>query len=59
MNHKVVLDLSKPDCHVCGAKLRRNLTTEKERCVNPKCQVCNIDFNISYVTNIMGTEGNS
>ena len=45
----MVLDLSKPNCHVCGARLRRNLTTKKDRCVNPKCQVRNIDFNITYV----------
>ena len=51
MNSGRVLDLSKPNCHVCGAKLRRNLTTKKDRCVNHRCQVFGIGFNITYVEN--------
>lgn len=43
-----VIDLSKPNCHVCGCKLIRNMTKEQEWCVNIGCQVRKIKFNIPY-----------
>ena len=43
-----VRDLSKPDCHVCGERLIRDMTKDKEWCVNPVCQVKGIRFNIPY-----------
>ena len=45
---KFVIDLTLPDCHICGRRLMRNMTTEKEFCVNPGCQVRGIKFNIPY-----------
>jgi len=47
---KFVIDLGKPNCHVCGRRLVRNMTTEQEFCVNPSCQVRGIKFNIPYKT---------
>jgi len=46
------LDLSKPNCHVCGKKLERDFRREKEACRNPKCQLYKIEFNISYITEL-------
>lgn len=43
------MDLSKPNCHICGRRLRRDLIREKEWCTNPSCQIRNFEFNISYV----------
>ncbi len=47
-NAKFVLDLSMPNCHICGRRLVRNMSTEKECCVNLSCQVRGIKFNIPY-----------
>ncbi len=52
MTDKVVLpelNLSEPNCHVCGKKLGRDLKKEKEACRNRKCQLYKIEFNISYI----------
>jgi len=46
---KYKLDLSKPDCHVCGARMARNLIIEKERCVRVGCEIRNVEFNISHI----------
>lgn len=43
-----VIDLSKPNCHVCGRGLIRDMKKEQEWCVNSACQVRKIRFNISY-----------
>ena len=41
------LDLSRaPNCHVCGQSLQRNSTTALEWCINPRCQVRGLRFNI-------------
>lgn len=48
MIHK--LDLSCPNCHVCGHLLERDVKAEIEWCDNGKCQVYKIAFNIPYDT---------
>ena len=47
--NKPKLDLSKPNCHICGQRLLRNVKAETEKCINFFCQVKNIEFHIPYV----------
>lgn len=47
--NKPKLDLSKPDCHVCGNPLRRNPEKKMEQCVHFACQVRNVDFSIPFL----------
>ena len=46
---KPKLDLSKPNCHVCGNPLKRDIKNQIERCVHFACQIRDIDFNIPYI----------
>ncbi len=45
---KYAIDLSKPDCHVCGDKLIRDMAKEQWWCVGSRCQVRRIKFSIPY-----------
>ena len=47
------LDLSRKACPACKFPLRKDLNTEKERCVNADCQLFKVEFNIPYMP---GTE---
>jgi hypothetical protein len=43
---KPKLDLSKPNCHVCGNPLIRNMENQTERCIHFSCKIRNVDFSI-------------
>ncbi len=42
------LDLSKPNCHVCGKPLLRNTENQTERCINFACSAKDVNFHIPY-----------
>jgi len=44
------LDLSKPNCHVCGKPLKRDFENKREWCGNANCQIYNMVFSIPYKT---------
>ena len=46
---KPVLDLSQPNCHVCGSPLVRDMKNLTERCIHYNCQVRNVDFSIRTI----------
>lgn len=46
--------LDKPYCHVCGFKLKRNMTAGTEVCESVFCQVRNVVFNIPYIVPLTG-----
>lgn len=46
------LDLSIPNCHICGDLYERNFAKEIEWCINPKCQVFGVKFHIPYITSV-------
>ena len=42
------LDLSKPNCHVCGNPLVRNIKAKTEKCTHFMCQIKNVTFDIPF-----------
>lgn len=44
-----MLDLTREYCHVCAARLTRDLENAKEKCTNPCCGVRNVEFSIPFV----------
>jgi len=48
MNRRM-MDLSKPYCHICGDPLARDIPNLQEWCINPKCQLPNFKFSITYI----------
>ncbi len=43
------LDLSQPNCHVCGQPLFRDIKGQIEWCINHFCKIRSINFSIPYV----------
>ena len=51
---KPKLDLSKPNCHVCGNPLQRDMENLTEKCIHYSCSAKNVNFSIPVIVEKKG-----